>query len=178
MERVTDAARLERAVAGSFGLEVHALDDEPIHDGWAVHAMSLEPGADLGVVRSAVLDQLIVIVQGEQVDGDRRADAGALVQGDGAQDQRADDVVRVRRLRNVQLLPDVPDDARDQGPAFVTITSTRGAARFAVLTGVVRGAQRLTLVEMDPDPHPRVLREEHRDGIRHALAIWTLPAVA
>ena len=59
--------------------------DEATHDGRTIHAVQREPRADLLVVRRAVLQEPIVVVQRQKVDGNRRVDARTRMQGDRAQ---------------------------------------------------------------------------------------------
>src|SRR5690606_21161894 len=80
VQRVADAGRLEGAAGRTLRVEIVAFDDEPGRDRRTAHPAPFEGAADLGVVRRAVFHQAVVVVQRQQVEGDRLVDARARVQ--------------------------------------------------------------------------------------------------
>jgi len=165
-----DIGLLRIDLGGPSGRE---LEVNRVHDACrAVHVVGAEGGADFLGVRRTVVDVGVIVVQGEEVDGDLRRDQRAAVHGDAVDGQGGEDAPVDLRIGGQQLVPQAPDAAREQVAAVV------GFAGAGILEVVIRVSEAGGAATREADGHGRLIGYQHHDAVGHALAVLVLPAAA
>ena len=94
VDGVDEAGGRERAAGVAGRIQVGGRRNRnPGDKGGAGHVVGVEAGADLGVVRRAVVDVPVGVIQSQEIDGDLGGDAGTRVEQDAIDGQVGNDVV-------------------------------------------------------------------------------------
>ena len=135
--------------------------------------MRREAVVDLRVVRRSVAEVGVVVIEGEEVDGDVARDRGARVQQHRVDAEVRNNLPVVRRIRRYQIRARAPHAARQQGSASVDFSARARATSRRVLHGVVR-VTNARGADLETNSKLRFIGHQHANDIAKALAVRAL----